>query len=122
MTDQLSLFEATQTAYGTTIYRHAPVTVPEHEHDDIDARFAAWIKANPHVLDEFCRRAFVLKQAGYWCIRGKRIVEEMRDDYKAQTTGDKYKLNNSFTSRLARAAVERHPELDGFFEFRELRS
>ena len=121
MTDQLTLFETTVTPYDVTYGGHAAVTTPEHA-EDIDRRFDAWLRANPHVLDEFCRRAFVLKQAGYWCIRGKRIVEEMRDDYKAQTTGDKYKLNNSFTSRLARAAVERNPELDGFIEFRELRS
>ena len=51
-----------------------------------------------------------------------RLVEVMRWDTRLTTNGDPFKLNNSYTSRLARAAVARHPELDDFFEQRELRS
>jgi len=35
---------------------------------------------------------------------------------------DAYKIPNDVTSRLARKLMEREPELDGFFELRELRS
>jgi hypothetical protein len=38
------------------------------------------------------------------------------------TTADDFKLNNDFTSRYARLLMQSEPELDGFFEVRELRS
>jgi len=62
------------------------------------------------------------KRAGRQRIGAKRLIEIMRWDTNTQTTGDTFKFNNSFTSRLVRAAIARHPELDGFFEQRELRS
>lgn len=140
MTHQPSLFETQMTPYGTS-YRdtvtsahdargiaygqgqHPAVTVPEHA-DDLDRRFDAFIRANPHVLAEFVRRALDYKRAGYRTLRSKRIVEEMRDDYKASidTGGSPWKMDNSLTSRLGRAAMAKCPELAGCFETRELRS
>lgn len=117
---QPALFETVTTPYGVTYSGHAAVTTPQHE--DLDARFAEWIAANGHVLDAFCERALEAKRAGRQRIGAKRLVEVMRWDTRLTTNGDVFKLNNSFTSRLARAAKARYPELDGFFEERELRS
>lgn len=121
MTDQPALFDAQMTPYGVSYGQHPAVTAPQHE-DDLDARFDAWLSANGHVLDQFCEMARAAKRAGRTKIGAKRLVEIMRWDTNTQTTGDTFKFNNSFTSRLARAAIARHPELDGFFEQRELRS
>lgn len=121
MTDQPALFDAKETPYGISFSNHAAVTTPQHE-DDLDARFDAWLSANGHVLDAFCERALEAQRAGRTKIGAKRLVEVMRWDTRLTTNGDPFKLNNSFTSRLSRAAVTRHPELDGFFEQRELRS
>jgi len=121
MMTQPTLFDAKSTPYGVTFANHAAVTSPQHD-ADLDARFAEWIAANPHVLDAFCERALEAKRAGRTHIGAKRLVEVMRWDMHIPTTGNAFKFNNSFTSRLARAAKARHPELDGFFEERELRS
>jgi hypothetical protein len=121
MTGQPTLFETVTTPYGVTYGGHAAVTTPQHE-DDLDARFDAWLRANGHVLDQFCEMARAAKRAGRQRIGAKRLIEIMRWDTRLTTNGDPFKLNNSFTSRLSRAAVARHPELDGFFEQRELRS
>lgn len=118
---QPTLFDAKTTPYGVTYAGHAAVTTPQHA-DDLDARFTDWIAANPHVLDAFCERALAAKRAGRVKIGAKRLIEVMRWDTTTPTTGDAFKLNNSFTSRLVRAAIAMHPELDGFFEQRELRS
>lgn len=136
MTDQLTLFDTTVTPYGATYSpapaprgaaygqgQHAAVTSPEHD-DDLDRRFDAWLRANPHVLAEFVRRALAYQRAGYRTLRGKRIIEDMRDDYQAHiaTGGEPWKLNNTYTSRLVRAAEKACPQLAGCFEQRELRS
>lgn len=118
---QPALFETVTTPYGVTYSGHAAVTTPQHD-TDLDARFTEWIAANGHVLDAFCERALEAKRAGRQRIGAKRLVEVMRWDTRLTTNGDVFKLNNSFTSRLARAAKARYPELDGFFEERELRS
>jgi hypothetical protein len=121
MTGQPTLFETVTTPYGVTYGGHAAVTTPQHD-TDLDARFAEWLRENGHVLDQFCEMARAVKRAGRQRIGAKRLIEIMRWDTNTQTTGDTFKFNNSFTSRLARAAIVRHPELDGFFEQRELRS
>lgn len=122
MTDhKLPIFDAKSTPYGVTFSNHAAVTAPQHD-TDLDARFAEWLRANGHVLDQFCEMARAAKRAGRQRIGAKRLVEIMRWDTRLTTNGDPFKLNNSFTSRLSRAAVARHPELDGCFEQRELRS
>lgn len=118
---QPALFETVTTPYGVTYSGHAAVTTPQHD-TDLDARFAEWLRENGHVLDQFCEMARAAKRAGRQRIGAKRLIEIMRWDTNTQTTGDTFKFNNSFTSRLVRAAIARHPELDGFFEQRELRS
>lgn len=136
MTDQPALFETVITPYGATYApapashgaaygqgEHAAVTAPEHA-EDIDRRFDAWLRANPHVLAEFVRRALAYQRAGYRTLRGKRIIEDMRDDYQAHiaTGGEPWKLNNTYTSRLVRAAEKACSQLARCFEQRELRS
>jgi len=118
---QPTLFDAKSTPYGVTFANHAAVTTPQHD-TDLDARFAEWLRENGHVLDQFCEMARAAKRAGRTRIGAKRLVEVMRWDTNTQTTGDTFKFNNSYTSRLVRVAVMRHPELDGLFEERELRS
>lgn len=90
--------------------------------ESADAAFERWIGANPHVLSMFIDLALQLQRAGRRRIGAKAIVERMRWEYMLRTDGDGFKLNNNWTSRLARAAVRRRPELADVFEFRELRT
>jgi hypothetical protein len=106
-----------------TFFDLRPVVEVQHaENESLDSQFRAWLAANPHILDAFVILALQLQRAGRRQIGAKLIVERMRWEYAMQTTGDDFKLNNNYTSRLARAAVGRRPELESLFEFRELRS
>lgn len=100
-----------------------PVVEVQHEPDEsLDTRFRNWLTANPHVLDAFIGLALQAKRTGRQRIGAKLIVERLRWEYMIQTGGDDFRLNNNYTSRLARAAVGQRPELEPLFEFRELRS
>lgn len=130
MTDQLNLFEMAVTPYGAS-YAPArqsvvtsPVAAAQHsEPENTQAeRFAAWIGANPKVLEVFIEYSLREKAKGRTKIGGKRIVEVMRWDTRLPTTGDGFKINNNWVSRLVRLAIATCPELDGLFELRELRS
>lgn len=117
---QRTLFETVTTPYGVSYSGHAAVTTPQH--DDLDARFEAWLRENEHVLDEFCTRALAYLRAGRERYGAKKIAEEMRWDSSTRANGDSYKVNNSFISPMVAEAKRRHPELRSFFEQRKARS
>lgn len=100
-----------------------PLVDIEHiPHESLDDRFARWIKANPQVLTAFIHFADQARLRGRTRIGGKAIAERLRWEAPISTRGDDFKINNSFISRLARAAVTKRPDLIELFEFRELRS
>jgi hypothetical protein len=100
-----------------------PVVEVQHDpNESLDSRFRNWLAANPHVLDAFIWLAEGAANAGRKRIGAKLIVERLRWEYLMRTEGDDFKLNNNYTSRLARAAVGKRPDLEPLFEFRELRS
>lgn len=90
--------------------------------ESLDARFNRWLEANPQVMQAFLHYAVEAYRRGCRHIGGKLIVEQLRWQSAIQTAGDPYKLDNSMTSRLVRAAIDRQPELASVFETRELRS
>lgn len=106
-----------------TLFTLPPVVAVQHaDDDDLDTRFTRWIAANPQVLDLFVNLAMQLQRRGRRHYGAKAIVEQMRWLYATETTGDEFVLNNNYTSRLARLAAARRPELASLFEFRNLRS
>lgn len=101
----------------------APIVRVDHRPDESqDSQFARWLEANPHVLQAFCHYAFEARRAGMEHIGGKHIIERLRWESAIRSNGDAYKINNNWTSRLVRSAIDRHPELAAMFETRELRS
>lgn len=52
----------------------------------------------------------------------KAIFEHLRWQWREQTKGDEYKLNNTYTAYYARLVMMREPDLEGFFETREANS
>lgn len=98
------------------------VRVKAIKDESLDRRFERWLEANPHVLQAFLHYAVEAYRHGCRHIGGKLIVEQLRWQSAMQTAGSPYKLDNSMTSRLVRAAVDRQPELAAVFEMRELRS
>jgi len=94
----------------------------------LDDRFAVWVHtpAGGEIANQFIRMSWGLWKRGIKRYGAKAIVERLRWHYTlmaAKRSGyDEYKINNNYVSRLARLAVERAPELKGFFEVRELKA
>lgn len=90
--------------------------------DTIDGLFARFDHDHPEVMVEFVALAREAKAAGAR-IGAKGIWERLRWSIEvAGLSGTGVKLNNVLTSRYARAAMERHADLAGFFTTRELRA
>lgn len=85
----------------------------------IDAAFHRFNLENPHVRILFCGFAFELLLRGR-SGSAKLIFERMRWEYLVSTTDVDFKLNNNYTSRMARLAMDTYPSLRGFFELRVL--
>lgn len=98
------------------------VSVEYQPHESLDERFEKWIAANPGVLRMFIALAEEAQRRGRRKIGGKAIIERLRWEIALHVTDDSFKLNNNYTSRLVRRAIQIRPELAGLFEVRELRS
>lgn len=88
----------------------------------IDERFRKFHEQNPQVLIRLVALAHEAMDRGKRRIGAKTLVEVARWHVWLETEGDEFRINNSFTSRYARLLVELHPEFEGLFEIRELRS
>jgi len=98
----------------------SPQYEPQFTHRE---KFEAFHAANPHVFQEFARRALMLRRQGRERYGAKSIFEGMRWDWAKRTNdpASDFALNNNYTAFYARLAVERHQELEGFFEMRTRR-
>jgi hypothetical protein len=89
----------------------------------LEERFRLWVFANEHVIELFLKFAREAKAAGKGHFGIGAIAERVRwEVYITRKEADPWKINNSYRSRLARLLVKRDPSLEGFFEFRKLRS
>ncbi len=91
--------------------------------ESIDLRWSRFLREHPKALRDFHEIAVELLDAGETKLSAKFIVEIAR--YRQiirRTPGDKYSVNNSFTSRIARTLEATYPALAGRFETRELQS
>lgn len=95
------------------------------EERSLSDKFISWVNSpqGSVAIGLFCDMALDAYDAGAKKIGAKAIWERMRWNLQVERrTGDEFKLNNNFTSRIARTAISRHPELAEMFEFRKLRS
>ena len=105
----------------------APPTCRETERSErtIQERFEAWL-ATPEgagVYREFLAIARQLRAAGHEHYGAKSIMEVLRFHRSVRgPANDAFKIDNNWSSRLARVAMSREPNLIGFFTTRELRS
>jgi hypothetical protein len=88
----------------------------------IDARFEAFVRDNPEVYSTIVSLARQAKEAGKKRVGIKALFERARWDLWMRTHGDEYRLNNSYSSRMARLIERNEPDLRGLFELRTLRS
>jgi hypothetical protein len=89
----------------------------------IDEQFKRMLAERPDVYSEFVALALKAKRSGRKRFGAKSIAEILRWNRMVERKEDEdFAINNIFTSRLARKAMEDYPELAGFFETRELKS
>lgn len=89
--------------------------MPDHA-----AAAAQWIEAHPRAMALFesmaLRRVAVKQRFGM-----KSLVETVRWHHAIDTDQtEEWKLNNNFTSYLARWLIARHPEIATFIELRHV--
>lgn len=90
----------------------------------IQAAFEAFHRNNPQVYEILKMIAFEWRDAGHKKCGIGMLWEVMRWKMGLHTEhpDEDYKLNNNFRSRYVRKLIEENPELENFFELRELQS
>lgn len=104
---------------------HLTTTQPDlfsfSEHG-LQAQFERFHQANPHVYRELVRLARRWRDAGHRKCGIKLLFEVLRWELGLRTTEEEPRLNNNWTSRYARLIEAQEPDLEGFFELRELKA
>lgn len=95
------------------------VSVPRDDRDrpTIEERWEQFNRANPHVFDEALRLARERLDRGETRIGAKALWEELRRSIEVRKLGE-YRLNNDFTSTVARLLIAAEPRLEGVIELR----
>lgn len=87
----------------------------------IEQRFRKWLAENPGIYDAVVRLAREVKAKGKSRCGMKALFERVRWDLWLDARGDEFRMNNIYSSRLAREVMRREPDLTEFFETRELK-
>jgi len=89
----------------------------------IEARFEQFVIEAPELYDFLVARAREMRARGFSRYGIKSLYEVARFHFSmTRKPGEEYKLNNDYTALFARKIMRDHPDLDGFFETRRLRS
>lgn len=96
----------------------------EHEAgENLDLRFARFMREQTETFEALVEIVRELKELGESRVSMKFVVEIARYKFLIRRqSGQRYAIDNSFTSRLSRAIEKLHPELAGLFEMRSLGS
>ena len=90
----------------------------------LDAEFERFLAENPEVYRRFRLLAVKLKAQGITRWGAKSLWEVLRWQLAVETNASvkDYRLNNNFTSRMARKLMAEEPDdFGGFFETRQLK-
>lgn len=88
----------------------------------IEAEFAIFHAANPHVYTALLREARLLLGVGHKKLGMKMLYERLRWQHYMETTDVVFKLPNNYTAHYARLLMKQEPDLAGVFNLAELRS
>jgi len=87
----------------------------------IQDAFTEWVHENKPIVDAIIRFAKEARAAGHKQYGIKAIVERVRWHFHVERRDSaEWKINNNYTSRLARFLMHLEPELNGMFELRKL--
>ncbi len=82
-------------------------------------RFLDFHRKNPHVYEEFVKKAKEIKERGHKNFSAQHIVYHLRTMQALKTLNVTYKISNNFTKMLAKVAANEFRELQGFFKHKE---
>lgn len=85
----------------------------------LEQRFAAFHEANSHVFEMFKKLTWRAIDAGKTRIGAKALFEVIRWQTWLETTGDHFRINNSYVSFYARMWMIQHPQYAHIFQIRE---
>jgi hypothetical protein len=85
---------------------------------NIVEKFWKYHEENPHVFEILMKFAMQIKRSGRNRYSIVSIFERVRWHYEIETTGDEFKINNSYRSCYSRLLIMKDPSFDGFFETR----
>lgn len=88
----------------------------------IDARFAEFDRANPHIYARVVEMLREAKRLGKTRVGIKMILESLRweEFLRVDRDAGDYRINNSFSSRYSRKVIAEHPDLGALLETRRL--
>lgn len=96
---------------------------PEYaEHLTIQQRYEIWRDANEWILPTLARLLDDWSAHGGRRVGVKAACEWLRFFYARRIESSDFRVNNSYTSRLARDLIAAYPHLAGVIETRELRA
>lgn len=88
---------------------------------DLAARAARWMDENPSAMALFERFALEAAARGHRFGIGQ-LAERVRWEVALSTTGDAFKVNNSYRAYVARELIRRHPDLAELIELRHTKN
>jgi hypothetical protein len=94
-------------------------------HLTLQERFDEWIESREgrHAYEEVVAMAYRLRAAGHARYSMKALWEVIRTDRQTPSSARSvFKLNNDYTSRMARRVMADYPDLAGFFETRTVKA
>jgi hypothetical protein len=102
------------------LFEFAPVTYQTEW--SLEDRFWHFHWANPWVYDELVRLARIAKEHGRNRIAIASLVERLRWDFELRaSTGEEWKVNNSYRAFYARLIMRKESDLAEMFEVRAQR-
>lgn len=101
----------------------AELVVPDHEPTaTIQERYEAWRDANPWILPTLARLLDDWSAHGGRRVGVKAACEWLRFFYARRIEASDFRVNNSYTSRLARDLIAAYPHLEPVIETRILKA
>jgi hypothetical protein len=88
----------------------------------IQQRFERFVTNNPKIVQlyvDYTRKAIA---NGFRNYSVSALTEIIRWHVRVESKGEKFKIPNSYRSRMSRYLVAKYPEFDGFFKQQRLRS
>ena len=116
MTDQRSLFYTMPALLEPRLREPVPIHWLDRPHEEAAREFA---DAHPGVEQELVRLARNAKSRGLESYGIKALGEMVRWHFRVDQGREEFAMNNNYTATFARMIMERHPDLEGFFETRE---